>query len=124
MSDTSDWSDSSDPYGIATASPEVAANALLCLCHQATYLLRRQVARQEHDFAREGGITERLYRRRVELRAKPDRPTPPACPECGKPMRRRTARQGVHAGQPFWGCSGYPDCRGILRSATPEEDTP
>jgi len=38
----------------------------------------------------------------------------PACPKCGKPMRRRTARQGARAGQAFWGCSGYPDCRGIV----------
>jgi four helix bundle suffix protein len=110
--------DSYDPYGIATASPEVAANTLLCLCNQATYLLKRQIARQERDFAQEGGITERLYRRRVEARAKSDRSDQsdkaPACPQCGKPMRRRTARQGPRAGQPFWGCSAYPDCRGIV----------
>jgi restriction system protein len=39
---------------------------------------------------------------------------PPACPRCGHPMRQRTARQGAHAGQAFWGCSAYPDCRGIV----------
>lgn len=33
------------------------------------------------------------------------------CPSCGKPMVQRTARRGTFAGQPFWGCSGYPDCR-------------
>ena len=37
----------------------------------------------------------------------------PACPSCGKPMRRRTARKDPNAGQDFWGCSGYPDCREI-----------
>lgn len=33
---------------------------------------------------------------------------PPACPACGRPMVRRTARDG----SPFWGCSAYPQCRG------------
>ena len=36
------------------------------------------------------------------------------CPRCGKPMRQRTARQGPHAGQAFWGCTGYPECRGTV----------
>ena len=127
-SDTSDRSDESapfDPYGIATATPEVAANTLLCLCHQATYLLKRQIARLERDFLEHGGITERIYRKRVEARERQasdgadssdrsDKTQPPACPQCGKPMRRRTARQGPRAGQAFWGCSNYPDCRGIV----------
>ena len=38
--------------------------------------------------------------------------TPPACPNCAKPMRLRTARQGKNAGTRFWGCRDYPDCKG------------
>jgi ssDNA-binding Zn-finger/Zn-ribbon topoisomerase 1 len=38
----------------------------------------------------------------------------PVCSACGKPMRRRTAGKGPRAGQAFWGCSGYPDCRETL----------
>lgn len=38
----------------------------------------------------------------------------PACPKCGGAMVLRTARQGSNAGRPFWGCSSYPRCRGIL----------
>ncbi|WP_415267809.1 restriction endonuclease [Acidovorax sacchari] len=37
---------------------------------------------------------------------------PPACPVCAQPMVRRVARRGASAGQGFWGCSGYPRCRG------------
>jgi restriction system protein len=37
----------------------------------------------------------------------------PNCPKCGSRMVRRTARAGVTAGQGFWGCSGFPKCRGI-----------
>lgn len=41
-----------------------------------------------------------------------DRENAPACPRCGQPMRLRTARQGKNTGTRFWGCPGYPDCRG------------
>jgi len=44
----------------------------------------------------------------------------PSCPQCGKPMRQRTARTGRGNGRPFWGCTGYPACRGTL----PVADTP
>jgi len=73
QSDRSDWSDESegsdtsdkqDPYGVATASAEVAANTLICLINQATYLLGRQLRRLEEQFMKEGGFTERLYRAR------------------------------------------------------------
>ncbi len=35
-----------------------------------------------------------------------------ACPLCTEPMVRRTAKRGAHAGVEFWGCTGYPACRG------------
>jgi restriction system protein len=34
------------------------------------------------------------------------------CPLCSKPMVRRTAKRGANAGSEFWGCTGYPACRG------------
>ena len=37
----------------------------------------------------------------------------PACPLCGKPMALRTARKGRNAGSQFWGCCGYPKCKGV-----------
>lgn len=37
----------------------------------------------------------------------------PTCPQCGKPMVKRMAKRGANAGKAFWGCTGYPDCRGI-----------
>jgi restriction system protein len=36
----------------------------------------------------------------------------PLCPLCTKPMARRTAKRGANAGREFWGCTGYPSCRG------------
>jgi four helix bundle suffix protein len=68
QSDASNESDKSDPYGIKTASPEVAANTLICLINQASYLLRRQLQRLEQQFLTEGGFTERLYQARTQAR--------------------------------------------------------
>ena len=33
--------------------------------------------------------------------------------DCGKSRRKRIAKQGKQAGEAFWGCSGYPDCKGV-----------
>lgn len=73
-SDTSDKSDESDkrelldPYGIADAAPETAANTLICLINKATYLLKRQIEKLEQDFLEKGGFTENLYQARVRRR--------------------------------------------------------
>lgn len=75
LSDGSDKSDVSDkqedlldPYETAMATAEVAANTLLCLINQATYLLKRQLDALEKSFLEEGGFTERIYRKRQEHR--------------------------------------------------------
>lgn len=118
---------------VAKAEPELAANAMLCAVNQAAYLLRRQVESQGRDFLEKGGFTENLYAARVEKRKSDrsdgsdksdssDKDAPP-CPLCGKPMRRRTARKGPRAGQPFWGCSGYPECKGIREMSDKEPAT-
>lgn len=57
-----------DPYCFKTALPEVAANTIICLINQASYLLRRQLERLEQQFLDEGGFTERLYRTRTQRR--------------------------------------------------------
>lgn len=113
QADALDKPAASDPYGIATAAPEVAANTLICLINQASYLLGRQLQHLEQAFIEHGGFSERLYQACSEYK-KPPEPAapPPACPRCGKPMILRTARKGSHAGQSFWGCSAYPECSG------------
>ena len=37
----------------------------------------------------------------------------PACPRCGSAMVKRVAKQGANAGNAFWGCASYPQCRGV-----------
>ena len=41
--------------------------------------------------------------------------TVPVCPRCGANMVRRKAMKGKNAGLEFWGCSGFPRCRGVLQ---------
>jgi restriction system protein len=55
------------PY-IEDSSPEVAANTLVCLVHQANYLLDQLLRVLEKDFLEEGGFTERLFRTRSQAR--------------------------------------------------------
>jgi four helix bundle suffix protein len=114
--------------------PGVRANALICLIHQANYLLDQQIAALERQFVEEGGYSEQLATARLAERqrrttvdrsdpsAPSDRSNPtdptdhlPACPLCGKPTVLRTAKSGKNAGKQFWGCTAYPDCRGVVR---------
>lgn len=40
--------------------------------------------------------------------------TAPRCPKCGSVMILRTAKSGSNAGNQFWGCSNYPNCRSMV----------
>ena len=50
------------------SSAELAANAAICVIHQANYLLDQQLKALEKAFLEEGGFTERLYRVRSQTR--------------------------------------------------------
>ena len=69
VSDRSEGSDLSDPHSISTVSPEVAANTLICLINQASYLLGKQIQYLEQKFLTEGGFTEKLYKARSQLKS-------------------------------------------------------
>ncbi len=122
-SDQSDLTDLTDQERYALyaewlehENPAVRANALICLIHQTNFLLDQQIAALEEQFVSEGGYSERLAAKRLKERGtkKSDDPIP-ACPKCNKPMVLRTARSGQNAGNSFWGCSAYPDCKGVTK---------
>lgn len=49
----------------------------------------------------------------IDQQPVPDRQTSEVlCPECGSKMKLKTAQKGFNAGNKFWGCSCYPQCRG------------
>jgi len=135
-SDRSDQSDQSDQspeqrYALYAKwldhdDPAIRANALICIINQANYLLDRQIEALEALFIEEGGYSEQLAAARMAKRAA-DRTNPadpsappnttdpiPPCPKCGKPMALRTAQRGKAKGKQFWGCSAYPECKGIV----------
>jgi len=83
----------------------VVANALLILLNRVIPMLAHQIEAQGEVFKEEGGFREKLTAVRVEARA--EKEDVPACPECGKPMKKRNSARGE-----FWGCTGYPECKG------------
>lgn len=56
---------------IVGTHPEVAANTMICVIHQTNYLLDQQLRQLDSAFLKEGGFTERLYRKRKEARGGP-----------------------------------------------------
>lgn len=50
-------------------NPAGDANFLLTLCHQATYLLNKQIISLEDIFVNQGGYTENLFQRRLNNKA-------------------------------------------------------
>lgn len=93
------WLDSPDPV--------VVANAMLIILSRALNMLKSQIAAQDKLFEEGGGFSERLTTRRLEAREEQRNTSGPECPQCGQPMRRRKSAKGE-----FWGCSGYPACKG------------
>jgi restriction system protein len=128
QSDQTDPADHKKNYArwLEHREPAVVANAMICLIHQANYLLDRQIQGLERQFVEEGGYSERLAAARLEKRRQAishptDRsdksktlPAAPNCTVCGKAMVLRTARKGAKTGSQFWGCSGYPQCKSTL----------
>ena len=55
-------------YEDLLSDPESAANCLICLIHQANYLLDRQLAALEENFVKEGGYSEKLLKKRLDYR--------------------------------------------------------
>jgi four helix bundle suffix protein len=58
---------------VETRRPEVVANILICLIHQANYLLDQLIRKLEKDFLVEGGLRERMTRAGLAQRAKQKR---------------------------------------------------
>lgn len=105
------------------ADPGQKANVLICLINQANYLLDQQIAAVEKAFVEAGGYSERLAAARLAERQRQktdqtDQPDQadliPNCPKCGQAMVLRTAKSGTNKGNNFWGCSAYPECKGVL----------
>lgn len=81
---------------------------MLLIISRALNMLKSQIEAQGVAFEETGGFSERLTTKRLEAREKQrEHPPAPECPQCQKPMRRRKSAKGD-----FWGCSGFPECKG------------
>ncbi len=69
-SDSSHESYASYKSYIQARSPETAANILICLIHQANYLLDGQIRQLEQAFVKNGGLRERMTQARLKERRK------------------------------------------------------
>lgn len=56
---------------------------------------------------------EELVNQMKEQKVQPDSNTEKICPKCGKKLVLRTASKGASAGNQFYGCLGFPQCRYI-----------
>ena len=53
---------------VEQGTAEAAANTVICLIHQANYLLDRQIRQLEQAYLAEGGLRERMTRARLDAR--------------------------------------------------------
>jgi restriction system protein len=102
------------------ADSGVRANALICLIHQANFLLDQQIRALEKQFIEGGGYSEQLAAARLTERNQKrksidtDTNNIPKCPVCGENMVLRTVKKGKNANSQFWGCPAWPNCKGIV----------
>ena len=130
-----DQSDRSDPTDLTDLSDQqrwslysrwldhadaaIRANSIICLIHQANYLLDLQIDALQRLFIDESGYSEQLATARLQKRSENRVPlnstntaSIPACPNFRGQMTLRTAKEGRNAGSQFWGCTKYPACNG------------
>ena len=94
--------------------PDVAANAMLILCVRINRMLQSQLEGLLKSFRQKGGFSENMtVERRNAIKEESSKAKNPACPVCGKPMIIRLQKRGINQGKEFWGCSNYPNCRGV-----------
>jgi hypothetical protein len=105
--------------------PLVAVNAIICLIRQADNLLVRQAADEERRCISQSSGSEQPAAARsaetkgMHYKTDPSDTKAPACKLCGKAMALRTARKGKSEGRSFWGCTGYPECKGTMPGKNP-----
>ena len=99
------WLDSDDDATVA--------NALLILISRTINMLAHQIQAQGNHFEKASGFREQLTVARTAERARQENAL--LCPDCGRPMHKRKAKTGQNAGQEFWGCTGYPECKGVRK---------
>lgn len=101
-------------HWLENKDPEIVANAILVLLLKENRMLQAQIEKILQKFRETGGFSENMTQERIEARKRMAlNEGAPLCPDCGKPMLKRMQKRGQNQGKEFWGCSDYPNCRGI-----------
>jgi four helix bundle suffix protein len=98
---------------LSSADAKVRANAVLILISRTLHMLEKYIRNLGDEFKEQGGFREKLSAVRSQSRTQAGQSTEegPQCPKCGAPTQLRKTRKD---NKPFWGCSEYPACRGIV----------
>ena len=98
---------------LSAEDSNVRANTFLVIISRTLNMMDKYIRKIGEEFVETGGFRERMSTVRSEARAKQDGSAEegPMCPLCGAPTRLRKTRKD---NKPFWGCSEYPACRGIV----------
>jgi four helix bundle suffix protein len=93
----------------------VRSNVLLILISRTLNMMDKYIKSVGTEFVEKGGFRERMSAVRSDTRAQQDGVATgeegPKCPQCGAATRLRKTRKD---NKPFWGCTGYPACRGVV----------
>lgn len=92
----------------------VRANTFLILITRTLNMMDKYIKNLGEEFVEKGGFRERMSTVRSEARTQREGipEEGPKCPKCGAPTLLRKTRKD---NRPFWGCTGYPACRGTIK---------
>ena len=92
----------------------MVANALIVLTQRSIGALTRQLEKLRKEVIPHGDKTERIKHVEADFAVAENKiheEATPVCPECQAPMRKRNSSRGE-----FWGCSKFPECRGVRKT--------
>ena len=74
---------------------------------------KRKISADKLKRLREGSLRKRAPQASNKT-TQPNYGPRPKCPKCDKKMSLRVSEKGSNIGLQFWGCPGYPVCKGAV----------
>lgn len=105
-------------HGIVITSGIFTADALDFALGKALLLINGSDLSQMIDALNDSADDDKPVADDTLEQAEPEMPElEPLCPICSQKMVKRTAKKGKNAGNTFWGCSQFPNCRGVVQNS-------
>lgn len=103
-------------HGVVITSGVFTQEALEFSLGKAILLINGVDLSQMIEVFMQSGFTEEDFEEQKVSQPQKMPELEPLCPICSQKMIKRTARKGKNAGNIFWGCSQFPNCRGVVSS--------